>query len=386
VKMLDEREGNVAPADLPYSYNRAPVWKRIATLLAGPFANLIFAVLAYSVLFMAGIPALKPVVGEVTPDSIAARAGLHSNDLITAVQGQVVTSRESVTLNLFEQVMEGSVRLKVRGNQGQDAEREVLLSLGERRRELTEPDAMMSGLGFEFWTPHLPALIEAVAPKGAAEQAGLRGGDEILAIDNQPVKDVTDVSKLIAPRVNRQIPLLIKRDGAEQTLQVKVAEETVNGHSIGRIGVQLKSNFQMPESMRALQKYSVLPAIAHAAAQTWDTSALSLKVMWNMVRGKVSTKNLSGPISIAEYTGLAARQGALSFLNWLALISISIGIFNLLPIPMLDGGQVVYQLVELVKGSPVSERMQLISQQVGVAMLIMLLSLTLYNDIARHLS
>jgi regulator of sigma E protease len=197
---------------------------------------------------------------------------------------------------------------------------------------------------------------------------------------------VTDVSKLIAPRVNRQIPLVIKRDGTERTLEVKVAEETVNGHSVGRIGVQLKSNFQMPESMRALQKYSVLPAIAHAAAQTWDTSALSLKVMWNMVRGKVSTKNLSGPISIAEYTGLAARQGALSFLNWLALISISIGIFNLLPIPMLDGGQVVYQLVELVKGSPVSERMQLISQQVGVAMLIMLLSLTLYNDIARHLS
>src|SRR6267154_815577 len=327
VKMLDEREGSVAPEDLPFSYNRAPVWKRIATLLAGPFANLIFAVLVYCLLFMIGIPSLKPIVGEVTAGSIAARAGLRSNDLITAVQDHSVTTREGVTLNLFEQVIEGNVHLKVRGAQGQQAERDVVLPLGTERRELTEPDSMMSGLGFEFWSPRLPAIIEAVTPDGAAAQAGLRAGDEILAIDNEPVGDLSAVTKLIAPRMNREIPLRIKRAGVEQQLQVKVAEETTDGHSVGRIGIQLRGKFEMPESMRALQKYTLLPAMSHAVAQTWDTSTLSLKVMWNMVRGKVSTKNLSGPISIAEYTGIAARQGVLSFINWLALISISIGIF-----------------------------------------------------------
>jgi regulator of sigma E protease len=386
VKMLDEREGNVAPEDAPYSYTRAPVWKRILTLLAGPFANLIFAVLVYWLLLMIGIPSLKPVVGEVVAGSIAARAGLHENDLIIAVQGKPRATREAVSLGLFENIVEPRIPLQVRADQGQGAAREVVLELGADRRVLTEPEAMMQGLGFDFWVPHLPALIDAVTPGGAADKAGLRAGDEVLAVNGQSVADVTVVSKLIGPLMNHLITVRIKRAGAELELPMTVAEETTNGRSVGRIGVQLRTRYVVPDSMHALQKFAALPAMARAAQQTWDTAALSLKMMWKMLVGQVSTKNLSGPISIAEYSGVAARMGALAFLNWLALISISIGILNLLPIPMLDGGQVVYQLVELLKGSPVSERMQLISQQVGVAMLLMLLSLTLYNDIARHLS
>lgn len=386
VKMLDEREGNVAPEDAPFSYNRAPVWKRILTLFAGPFANLIFAVLAYWVLLMIGIPSLKPVVGEVIPESIAARAGLRGDDLITAVQGKAQATREGVSMALFENVVEPQLQMRVRANQGQDDEREVTLNLGENRRALTEPETMMQSLGFEFWMPHLPAVIEVVTAGGPAAQAGLRAGDELLAIDGQPVADASVVSKLIAPLMNRQVTMHIKRDNAELDLPVTVATETTDGRSVGRIGIQLRVSYEIPDSMRALQKFGPIAALGRGVQQTWDTSALSLKMMWKMLTGQVSTKNLSGPISIAEYTGVAARQGGLVFLNWLALISISIGIFNLLPIPMLDGGQIVYQLVELLKGSPVSERMQLISQQVGVAMLLMLLSLTLYNDIARHLS
>ncbi len=386
VKMLDEREGNVTPEDAPFSYNRAPVWKRILTLLAGPFANLIFAVLVYWLLLMIGIPSLKPVVGEVTSDSIAARAGLRSDDLITAVQGKQQTTREGVMLSLFENVVDPELRLQVRGQQGQGGERDLTLSLGAERRTLTEPETMMQGLGFEFWVPSAPAVIEAVTAGGAAAQAGLLAGDQILFIAGQPVSDLRDVSRLINPLMNQQVPVIVSRAGVETTLQVKVAEETSDGRSVGRIGVQLRNTYVIPDSMRALQKYGAVAALGRGVQQTWDTSALSLKMMWKMLIGQVSTKNLSGPISIAEYTGVAARQGGLAFLNWLALISISIGIFNLLPIPMLDGGQVIYQLVELVKGSPVSERMQMLSQQVGVAMLLMLLSLTLYNDIARHLS
>lgn len=386
VKMLDEREGNVAPEDAPFSYNRAAPWKRILTLLAGPFANLIFAVLAYWVLLMIGIPSLKPVVGEVTPDSIAARAGLRSDDLITAVDGKPQATREGVTMSLFEKVTEPQLHLRVSSKQGQGDERELTLNLGDSRRALTEPEAMMSGLGFEFWRPHLPAVIEAVTAGGPAAQAGLQAGDELLAIDNQPVADVSVVSKLISPLMNREVMVRIKRAGLERELPVKVAAETADGRSVGRIGIQLRVSYEIPDSMRALQKYGPLAALGRGVQQTWDTCALSLKMMWKMLIGQVSTKNLSGPISIAEYTGMAASQGGLVFLNWLALISISIGIFNLLPIPMLDGGQIVYQLVELLKGSPVSERIQMISQQIGVAMLLMLLSLTLYNDIARHLS
>ncbi len=386
VKMLDEREGNVAPEDAPFSYNRASPWKRILTLLAGPFANLIFAVLVYWLLLLIGIPSLKPVVGEVTPDSIAARAGLRSDDLITAVGGKPQTTREGVTMSLFENVIEPQMHLRVRGNQGEGSERDLTLSLGEDRLSLTEPETLMPGLGFEFWRPSLPAVIDAVTAGGPAAQAGLKAGDELLVIDNQPVADASAVSKLISPLMNREVLVRIRRDGSELELPVKVAAETTDGRSVGRIGIQLRVSYEIPDSMRALQKFGPLAALGRGVQQTWDTSALSLKRMWKMIVGEVSTKNLSGPISIAEYTGVAARQGGMVFLNWLALISISIGIFNLLPIPMLDGGQIVYQLVELLKGSPVSDRIQLISQQVGVAMLLMLLSLTLYNDIARHLS
>jgi regulator of sigma E protease len=386
VKMLDEREGDVKPEDAPFSYNRAPPWKRILTLLAGPVANLIFAILAYWVLLMIGIPSLKPVVGDVAADSIAARAGLHRDDLIVAVQGQKQATREGASMALFENVVEPQLQLRVRSGQGQGDERDLTLNLGDNRRVLTEPETMMQGLGFEFWTPHLPPIINAVSEGGAAARAGLRANDELITIADQPVNDVNEVAKLISPQMGRTINVTVKRDGKQLMLPVTVIQETVDGRNVGRIGVQLQSSYVVPDSMRALQKYGPLAALARGAEQTWETAALSLKMMWKMLAGQVSTKNLSGPISIAEYTGVAARQGGMAFLNWLALISISIGIFNLLPIPMLDGGQILYQLVELLKGSPVSERIQLISQQIGVAMLLMLLSLTLYNDIARHLS
>ena len=386
VKMLDEREGNVTAEEAPYSYNRAPVWKRVLTLLAGPFANLAFAVLAYWVLLMIGIPGFRPVVGEVKPDSIAAHAGLRSDDLILEVQGQKVETQTDVLLGLVDGVTDGSVNLRVREAQGQGSERGVLLQTGTGRRDLTEPEHMLSGLGFDFWWPAMPAIIDAVTEGGPADRAGLKPADEILAIAGQPVADISSVSKLISPLAGQEVIVKIRRNQTELELPVKVLKETVEGRDVGRIGIKMNTNFAIPDTMRALQKYGPWDAFSKGVGQTWDTAMMSLKMIWKMSVGKMSTKNLSGAISMVEYSGAAAKQGGIAFLNWLALISISIGVFNLLPIPILDGGQVVYQIVELLKGSPVSERVQLVSQKVGVAVLLMLLSLTLYNDIVRHLN
>lgn len=385
VKMLDEREGNVSAEDAHYSYNRAPVWKRLLTLLAGPFANLVFAIIAYWVLLLIGIPGLKPVVGQVQSDSIASRAGLRADDLILTVQGEAVVTQTDVLIGLIEHVTEADVTLRVSADQGRSITRDVVLRSVSNRPELTEPETMMRGIGFEFWWPTIPAVIDAVTQGSAAEKAGLHAGDEILAIAGQSVNDLTDVSRLLAPLSGQQILILVKRQQSEIELPVTVQQDLSEGRAVGRIGVRMKASIVMPDHMRALQKYSPISALVHGVKQTWDTSALSFKMIWRMLVGKVSTKNLSGAISMVEFSGAAARQGALAFINWLALISVSIGVFNLLPIPMLDGGQVLYQLVELVKGSPISERVQQVSQQVGMALLLMLLSLTLYNDIVRHL-
>jgi regulator of sigma E protease len=391
VKMLDEREGDVAPEDAPFSYNRAAPWKRILTLLAGPLANLLFAVLVYWILLMVGVPGFKPVVGDVTPDSIAARAGLQSDDLIVEVQNHEVSTIESVLMGLVDSVSDEAVKLQVRADMGHGASREVVLQTGEKSRELSEPQTMMSGLGFDFWRPSVPAVIGTIVSGGPAEQAGLKVGDRITVIDSHPVKDFNALVELVKPRKNQQVMFGIQRGDEVLNLPVKIGEKVVDGpdKSIreGIIGIGNEpTKIVIPDEMHALQKFGPVTALSRAAQQTWETSVMTLKLVGKMIVGEVSTKNLSGVVSTFQYSGAAARQGIVTFAGFLAIISISIGIFNLLPIPMLDGGQILYQLVELLKGSPVSERIQLISQQIGVAMLLMLLSLTIYNDIARNLS
>ena len=385
VKMLDEREGNVAVADAPYSYNRAPVWKRLLTLLAGPLANLLFAVLVYWVLLMVGIPGLKPVIGSVSPNSIAADAGLRRDDLIITVQGYPVATQGDVLLHLVEAVPDGQIKITVQADQGRAVQRQLLFRFEPGRSDLTEPETMMSRFGFDFWLPPMPAIVAEITAGGAADTAGLKAGDEILSVAGQPVADMAEVSKLITSFASRDVLIRIRRGQVQMELPVSVQEQVVEGKTVGRIGIRMKANYVMPDSMRALQKYPPMAALSQGFSQTWDTVALSFKMVWRMLIGHVSTKNLSGAISMVEFSGAAARQGGVVFLNWLALISISIGVFNLLPIPVLDGGQIIYQLVEWVRGEPLSEAVQLWAQKVGIAILLMLLSLTLYNDIVRHL-
>lgn len=388
VKLLDEREGNVPPADLPQAFTRAPIWKRIAVLVAGAGFNFLFAILAYWILLMIGVPGLKPVVGEVVPESIAASAGLQSDDAILQVGGKPVPTREAALLGIFEDLVDdGTVDLLVSGPAGSD--RRLSLVAGDRRADLAQPDALFPGLGFQFWIPHVPAVIGAVVEGSPADRAGLVAGDEIVALDEETVGSFQELVALVEPRFDRDVILDVRRtvDGVTSVVQVPVSigGDTVAGRRVGRIGIQ-QQGISYPPDMIALQQYGPGAALVRGVARTWDTTAFTLKMIWNMIAGNVSMKTLSGPITIAEFSGVAARQGLMSFLNMLALISISLGVMNLLPIPLLDGGQVVYQLAELVKGEPVSERAQIFGQQVGIALLILLMGLAFYNDIARHLS
>jgi regulator of sigma E protease len=382
VKLLDEREGPVAAADLSAAYNRKPVWQRILILLAGPFANFLFAAAAYWVLFIVGIPALKPVLGEIAPQSIAASAGLASGDEVIAVGTRVTGTREAVVLAILDQLMDGgAIELKVRSPDG--TTRAAPLAITGSPRPLTEPGALLPGLGFEFWYPTVPAEIGTMQPGSPAERAGLAAGDRIVAVGGTPVADFPALVKLVQPQPGKTLELTVERSGKRVVVPVEVDAQREGSKLVGRIGVRPPSPGAIPEDMRTRERFGPVASVGRAVDKTWDMSILTLRLLWNVGTGDVSVKNLSGPINIAEYAGFSARQGILAFLSFLAIVSVSLFVLNLLPIPILDGGQIVYQLAELVKGSPLSERTQAAGQKVGIFLLLVLMSFAFYNDLSR---
>ena len=388
VKFADEREAPVDAAIAGQAFNRRPIWARIAVLSAGPAANFLFAIAAFWLLFLYGIPGLRPIVGDVTLGSIGAGAGLHRGDEIVSVGGRPVATQESVVLALLDDVSGGGrVTLGVRGQAG---ERDIVLSVPEaQRRGLTEPGAWSSGLGFGFLQPRLPVVVGEVLHGGGAEAAGLKTGDRITAVDGVPVDDFATFVDLIHRRPDTTARLAVLRGTTSLTLPVAVRAETnpakPEGPKIGRIGIGPGGEAQWPPGMLTEQRYGPIAAIPAAVGATWDKTAFTVKLLSRMVTGHVSAKNVSGPLSIATYAGLTARAGGLAFVSFLALISISLGVLNLVPIPILDGGQIVYQCAEAIRGRPLSERVQALGQQLGVAMLIVLMALAFYNDIARQL-
>jgi regulator of sigma E protease len=380
VKLLDEREGPVEPADLPRSFTRRPHWQRIAVLLAGPTFNILFAVLVlWGMLWVNGVTEISPRVGEVTSGSVAARADLRSGDDIRSIDGRDVSNRRDVVFALLEAVTgRAQIDLGVRGADGRM--REVLFTLTDpaQRRRLTEPAQLLTGLGFDFWTPP-DGVIGQVTPGGAAARAGLMAGDRILAIDGVPVKEFADVAHQVSGRPGQRVTVSYRRDGIEHTTPLDVTSEWSGGKHVGRIGVGL-----FPAGMVQHIDLGAAAALGRAADEAWSMSVLQGRLFWRMVIGRVSLKNLSGPLSIAEFAGDSAEAGVSAFLGFLVLISLSLGFLNLLPIPILDGGQIAFQLIEWLKGSPLSERTQAFGQQVGIALLIVLMGVALYNDIARQ--
>jgi regulator of sigma E protease len=387
VKLLDEREGPVEPALVSQAYNRKPVWRRILVLLAGPFANFLFAAVAYWILLVVGTSALKPVIGDVTADSIASRAGLQQGDAIVGVAGKPVTTREGAALAILDRLMDGTpIELEVQGAGGGASPRQLQLMIEGDRRALTEPGALMSGLGFDFWYPTIPTEIGKIVPGSPAEKVGLQIGDRVVAVAGEPVEDFQAMVKIVQPSPGKTLTFAIDRKGERFDVPIEVEAQRDGDRMIGRIGIQPAAGLAVPASMRTIERFGPVSAVGHALEKTWDMSLLTVRMIWNVATGDVSVKNLSGPINIAEYAGFSARQGILSFLAFLAVVSVSLFVLNLLPIPILDGGQVVYQLAEVVKGSPLSERAQALGQQIGILLLLMLMSFAFYNDLSRLFS
>ena len=386
VKLLDEREGPVEPRDLPRSFTHRPPWQRILVLLAGPVFNILFAVLVlWAMLWVNGVTEVRAKVGDVTTGSIAARAGLRSGDEIRAINGAAVTGQRDVVFDLLDAMSgRGQALLSVLGAGGETRQANLSVEDPTERRRLTEPAELFRGLGFQFWTPPVPPVLGPVTPDGPAARAGLAAGDRIVAIDSVAVNDFRQIVDYISARPGERVNIEYRRGGATHSVQVTVASEEAAGRRIGRIRVQQPAGVTYPPDMLLHTELGVSGALARAGGEAWNMTLLQGRLFWRMVLGRVSLKNLSGPLSIAEFAGDSAEAGVASFMSFLVLISLSLGFLNLLPIPILDGGQILFQLVEWLKGSPLSDRAQALGQQVGIALLIVLMGVALYNDIARQ--
>jgi regulator of sigma E protease len=382
VKMLDEREGEVAPADLPRAFNRQSVWRRIAIVVAGPTANFLLAIALYWALFLHGIPGLRPVVGAPPAGTAAHYAGFAAGDLLLRIGGEpVATWQDARWIFLQRAVQKASVAVEVRDASGGTAARRLDLS------GLTPADLdsdFLRALGLARMQPVLKPVVGKVVKGYAAQRAGLRAGDEIVAINNRRIENWEQVVRLVREHPGAALVMEIRRGGAMQpALSVTPDTVTENESKIGRIGVEPLVDRAVLADMIVEVRYGPVESLGRALDKTWDTSVFSLKMLGKMIVGEVSLRNLSGPITIADYAGQSAQSGAASYLLFLALISISLGVLNLLPIPLLDGGHLMYYMLEIFKGRPISDRAIEIGQHVGMALLFTLMAFALYNDIYR---
>jgi len=381
VKMLDEREGEVAPHELPRAFNRQSVYRRSAIVVAGPLANLVLAVLLYWVLFMHGVPGIKPVLGDVPAATAAAAAGFQRGDELITIEKQRVPTWQDVRWVLLKRALQHEVLgVEVRNAQGATAVRH--LDMGGVTGDDLEAD-FLDKLGLTHFQPELKSVVESVLPRGAAARGGLAAGDVIVSVDGQPVSLWEDVVVRVRQSPARPLTMQVKRADAVRVLQIVPDSVVENGKTVGKIGAAAAFDPKLMQKLVTEVRYAPPRALREAFAKTWDTSVFSLKMMGKMFFGEVSWRNISGPITIADYAGQSAHLGWMPYLGFLALISISLGVLNLLPIPLLDGGHLMYYMAEIVKGSPVTEKTMEIGQQIGIAILLTLMAFAFYNDINR---
>jgi regulator of sigma E protease len=386
VRMLDERDGEVPVDELPRAFTRKPPWQRILVMLAGPASNILFAILVlWGMFWIVGDTGLKPVVDSVSAGSPAAAAGLRSGDEIRVIDGSKIVDQRDALLGLLDAISDdGEAVVEVRGKDG--TERAVTLSVPDpdRRRKLTEPNELFPGLGLELWIPRIPPILGVVEAGGPAANAGLRPGDLVTSVDGKPVHSFNEFASYVRARPAQELLVAVRRDGAEFTRRIRTEKTAVEGQTVGRLMVGIPANHDsfIPADMQTHISPGLFAALGAAVGKSWQMTEAQAKFFVRMLTGKVSTKNLSSIITIAGYAGDAARAGPSNFLMILVLLSLSLGFLNLLPIPILDGGQVVFQLAEWAKGSPLSERTYMVGQQAGLLLLVLLMGVALFNDLS----
>ncbi len=381
VKMLDEREGEVPAEQLDQSFNRKTVRQRIAIVAAGPIANFMLALVFFWVLAMLGSEQVRPVIGAAEAGSIAAKAGLGAGQEIVAIDGEPTSGWAAVNLQLVRRLGEsGSLQLLVR-EPGASADSPRELVLDSWLKGADEPDPIRS-LGIRPWRPALPPVLAELDPKGPAQAAGLKTGDRLLAVDGQALNEWQQVVDWVRVRPATAITLQVERDGARIDVPVTLASRGDGKAASGYLGAGVKGIDWPPEMIREVS-FGPLEAIGEGARRTWTMSVLTLDSLKKMLFGELSVKNLSGPITIAKVAGASAQSGVADFLNFLAYLSISLGVLNLLPIPVLDGGHLLFYLIEWVRGRPLSDRVQGWGIQIGISLVVGVMLLALVNDLGR---
>ncbi|BFM35507.1 RIP metalloprotease RseP [Acinetobacter towneri] len=381
VKMLDEREENVAEADLPYAFNRQHPWKRIAIVAAGPLINLIFAILLFWLLFLPAQEQLNTRVGKVLADTPAAAAQMQVGDKITAIDGTPVTTWEKLNFALVDRVGEtGKIQV-----QAERAGEIKTFSLPIQNFLNDQSQSPLDILGFTPYRPQIPAIVSKLSEDGAAIRQGMQVGDQIIAIDGVKMNDWYDVVQVVQASPEKLLKVDVLRNNQVQQLEVMPQGKRDNmGNVSGVLGVQSDpGKIVIPEDFKQTIQYSPSEALFMAVDKTGQLSSMILNSIVKMVRGLIGLDNLSGPITIAKVAGQSAEMGWQTFISFMALMSVSLGILNLLPIPMLDGGHLVYYFIELIRGKPVSEQIQLVGLKIGMVLLGSMMLLALFNDIMR---
>ncbi len=381
VKMLDERIDEVAPEDQDGAFNRKSVWARIAIVAAGPLANFLFAIFAFWLMYLIGVTGIKPIVGEIAPTSIAAKAGIESGDEIVSIDGQVTQHWQDVNLALVGAYGQTSSEVMVRSTPTQTPlPKHLDLSQWQFEPEKQSP---FQSLGLQPYFPEPLLILSAVAEDSPAHLAGLRVGDKLISVAGVKVTKWQQFVKIIEQSGGTSVTVAYQRNdsviNSRITPQRKVND---NGISIGYAGVS-PTPVPWPESSQVMLDYTIVGALGKGVDKTWQLVTLSFNMIGKLITGDLSVKNLSGPLSIAQGAGQSASYGIVAFLGFLALISVNLGIINLLPLPVLDGGHLMYYFIELFTGKPVPEKVQEVGFRIGAALLFMLMSIAIFNDFSR---
>lgn len=382
VKMLDEREGAVPASDRHRAFNRQPLWARSAVVVAGPLANFLLAIVAYWIVMMIGISGVAPLIGAPQPDSAAEQAGFVYEDRIVSVNGQQTQTWTDARIALLESSLGSPAPLQIEVEQadGQTVIRELPIT----QDQMLKPDGdAVANLGFRTWWPEVDPVIGGLVDGGAADQAGLEIGDQIVSVDGAPVITWRELVDIVQPSGGVELALVVSRDGNPMNVNLTPQSVQVGEQTIGRIGVMETQSEVLSAKSQVVVRYPPVAAVGEALQRTWSMSVLTIRMLGKLFVGQASLDNISGPISIAQYAGQSASIGIDHYINFIALISISLAVLNLLPIPMLDGGHLVYFAAEAVTGKPVSEKVQIWGQQLGIVLLGSLMFLAFYNDIWR---